>query len=162
ELFDHAQLFGLFKGSYEPTQQLTRMWRSFYIKDAPKRVRFFSNLPSYIPSRNFALALLHTVSGDGVLSLESVKANALALPDSRVKQALLTAIGEAGNDLSRARASLEAWFDSSMDRVSGWYKRESQWILMAIGLVLAVALNIDTLGVARDLTQNNLLRQAMV
>jgi hypothetical protein len=137
--------------------------------DAPKRLPFFTDLPAYIPSRNFALALMHVVagtgsggSGEGVLTLKSVEANTMLLPEGRLKQAMLVALGEAKGDLDRARTSLEAWFDGTMDRVSGWYKRETQWILFGIGLTTAVALNVDSLNIARNLASNNTLRQSLI
>ena len=51
-----------------------------------------------------------------------------------MQRAILLAIDTAEGDLQKAQANLEAWYDSTMDRVSGWYKRSTQWILFAIGL----------------------------
>src|ERR1700748_2112946 len=42
ELYQHGMINGLFKGDYKPTDQ--------------------SNLPSYIPARNFALAIMSIVA----------------------------------------------------------------------------------------------------
>lgn len=176
-LFDHPLLYGLFAGDYDPRTQLGGLVRDrlrIGSKDgvgergpAALRINLGSNLPAYIPSRNFALALLDVISSDGTrgagaLNLESVKATAMTLPDGRLRQAILVALAEGENDIDQVRTSLEAWFDGTMDRVSGWYKRETQWILLAVGLALAVALNIDSLGIARDLSINNTLRQAMI
>jgi hypothetical protein len=148
ELFDHPMLCGLFEGEYDPDEE-------------QKRLR--SILPSYIPSRNFALALLHSVAGGGAdateLNFEAVRANASTLPEGRLRQAVMVAVGEAENDLERARASLEAWFDSNMDRVSGWYKRKTQLILLGIGMVLAICLNVDLINVAQQLSSNTAVRQ---
>ncbi|WP_338664196.1 hypothetical protein VQH23_03330 [Pararoseomonas sp. SCSIO 73927] len=185
ELFDHPLLFGLFPGQYEPGKQLTgfkmrapasllRRLLSLTPKpdaQAPdQRLAYSSNLPNYIPSRNFALALMDLVSNSGSegkssaapLSLESIRAGAMALPEGTIRQAMVVALAEAGNDIDRARASIEAWFDGNMDRVSGWYKRETQWILLVIGLVIAAFLNVDALRIAHDLSVNNKLRQDVV
>ena len=67
---------------------------------------------------------------------------------------MLTAIDSAQGDLNKAQANIEAWFNSGMDRVSGWYKRKTQWILFWIGLALAVGLNINTLTIADHLYRN--------
>ena len=173
ELFDHPLLFGLFPGIYDPdalkkfilpSARATRAENG--AAQSPLRQPVCSNLPTYIPSRNFALALMHVVAGGdaqgGVLDLEGLKATALALPDGQIRKAMLTAVSEAGQDLGRVRTSLEAWFDSNMDRVSGWYKRETQWILLALGLLLAVALNIDSINIVGQLAANNKLRQDIV
>jgi len=172
EVFDHPLLSGLFEGTYEPDTQLKAAWRMFPSKGdsepkvGDKGLQWRSSLPSYIPSRNFALALLHTVAGSGKgeteLSLDTIKANAMALPEGRIREAVLVAVGEAGTSLDRARASLEAWFDSSMDRVSGWYKRQTQAMLLAIGLVLAIALNVDGIHVVRELSTNTASRQQVM
>ena len=39
-----------------------------------------------------------------------------------------------------------------MDRISGWYKRETQQILFWIGLALVVLLNVDTIAIVRHLS----------
>jgi hypothetical protein len=180
DLFSHPLLYGLFKGGYDPGSQLTAPWMTRLqsqlplignaaverLSSAERSLGWASSLPSYIPSRNFALALLHLVAGTendaGALTLERVKANVAALPEGRVRQALAVAVGEAEQDFDRARASLEAWFDSNMDRVSGWYKRQTQWILLSLGLVLAVLLNIDSLNVAHELATNTSARQQVM
>jgi len=46
------------------------------------------------------------------------------------------------------RKSLEAWYDDSMARVSGWYKHKTQVILLVIGAVVVLALNANTLTTA--------------
>lgn len=172
QLFDHPLLFGLFAGEYDPaklTGFLFNWRRGGSTQGAggkpvpPKRIGFFTNLPAYIPSGNFALALMHLTAGtDGMLTIESVKNGTMQLPEGRLRQAMLVALGEAQGDLDRARASLESWFDSTMDRVSGWYKRETSVILFAIGLVVAVVLNVDTLQIADTLASNNALRQQLI
>ena len=152
-LYEHPLVFGLFKGAYEPG-------------------RSRRNLPSYIPSASFAVALLDIAargpSGPGApaagapLSIDSLRAAVGRLPNAPVQRALLTAIDTAHGDLRRAQANVEAWFDSSMERVSGWYKRRTQMIIFAVGLALTVAVNADTLTVVESLVQDDSLRKAIV
>lgn len=78
-----------------------------------------------------------------------------------LQRALLVALDEA-DSLATARANVEAWFDSSMDRVSGWYKRRTQYWLIIIGVVTAVAMNIDSVRVINALSTNDTLRKAVV
>jgi hypothetical protein len=40
----------------------------------------------------------------------------------------------AGKDLVKVRAELEEWFDGAMDRVSGIYKRKTQWGVLVVAL----------------------------
>lgn len=79
-----------------------------------------------------------------------------------MQRAVLIALDQAKGDLEQARANLEAWYDSGMDRVSGWYRKNTQWILFAMGLVLAVALNIDTIRIARSLYEDEGMRAVVV
>ncbi len=64
-------------------------------------------------------------------------------------------IGEAGARFAEFRSRMERWYDESMDRVSGWYKRKLQLVLFAIGLVMAVGLNINVVTVATELWQDD-------
>lgn len=58
--------------------------------------------------------------------------------------------------------ALEGWFDKSMDRVSGWYKRRSQVVTVVIAVVVAVGLNVSALRVAEKLTTEPTVRAAVV
>jgi hypothetical protein len=49
-----------------------------------------------------------------------------------------------------------------MDRVSGWYKRSTSWIIFWIGLAVSLALNVNTITVADYLYRNDSARQALV
>ena len=64
--------------------------------------------------------------------------------------------------MAATRRSLEAWFDDGMDRVSGWYKRKTQFVLFAIGLVIAVGLNVDSIAIGRTLWISPALRSYSV
>jgi hypothetical protein len=46
---------------------------------------------------------------------------------------------------------ISAWFDASMDRLSGIYKRQTQWWSFCIALGLAALLNVDAIGLAQQL-----------
>jgi hypothetical protein len=127
--------------------------------------------PSYIPSRTFSLALWNIATTAGqegevattvTRNLRQIRTTVVALPHTKVRQALLTLIDEAGDDLDRARQNIERWYDDVMDRVSGWYKRRTQGILMVIGLLAAGFLNIDSITILRSLSQDTALRDSLV
>lgn len=133
------------------------------------------NLPSYVPTRNFALALIDKAA-KGDLHPENVTATApSALPavqqlrmtvegiaNTQVRTALLHAIDTAGGDMDRVQANVEHWFDSAMDRVSGWYKRRSQRIIFGLGLATALALNVNAIIVGQSLSNSDMVRHALV
>ena len=75
---------------------------------------------------------------------------------------MIWALDHAQGDLNSARANLEAWFNATMDRVSGRYKRRTQLVLFLIGLAVAVVLNIDAITVAQRLSQDKPLREAAI
>jgi len=134
-----------------------------------------STLPSYIPSANFAAALLDIVtrgadasaasaagSTSSRITLETVRRQISTIQNPPVQRALLVALDTAEGDLRKAQANIEAWYDSAMDRVSGWYKRKSQVILFALGLLVAVVGNVDTVKIARFLYADKPTRDALV
>jgi len=67
----------------------------------------------------------------------------------------------AGDDLSALQRGLETWFASGMDRVTGWYKRHTQLVLLLIGVALAFALNADTISIAEYLSLHPTARQTL-
>ncbi|MEM6742534.1 MAG: hypothetical protein AAF676_02205 [Pseudomonadota bacterium] len=62
---------------------------------------------------------------------------------------LSTGMGEAKAALDRRVEALEAEFNLTMDRVSGWYVRSTRVWLFAIGLALAIGANVDLLQYVR-------------
>jgi hypothetical protein len=131
-IYDHGLVNSLFRGSYST---------------APRR-----RLPSYIPSRNFALALLSIAKDPTV---------ATSLPQN-VRSALDTFEKAASNDPIELQKSVEDWYNSTMDRVSGWYKRRTQIFIFVLGAILAVYLNVDCIEYATRLSKDSSLRQSVV
>lgn len=164
-LFQHPLVFGLFQGNYTPgtaRDEHPNMWTSG------------KNLPSYIPASNFALALMDIVArgptdpgapqpaSTAPMSLALIRQGLAKIDNPPVQRALVAAMDSASGDLDRARANIESWYDSTMDRVSGWYKRSTQWALFWIALVLAAALNVNTITIADYLYRHTAERQAVI
>lgn len=168
QFYEHPIVSSLYRGSYEP-DKLTK--RFFTGADKWERMPFNNNLPAYIPARNFALALFDIAGrgkpdlaiADRILTFENVREGlSVRIEDPSIRRAVLIAMDGAKGDLDQARVNLEAWFDSSMDRVSGWYRKETQRILLVMGLITAISLNIDSLHVASTLYNNDALRSSIV
>jgi hypothetical protein len=90
----------------------------------------------------------------------------LTLTNPGLKQALDALIIEmkdlgdkTENQITTAKNSIEAWFNSSMDRLSGWYKRRAQVLSFLIGLTLALSFNIDSFQLATQLWRDPSVRQ---
>lgn len=159
KLYEHPLIFGLFSGDY---------------RNPKSRIGLGYNLPSYIPARSFATALMDlaargaatdAVSADPNgprVSLESIRANVANLQNPPLQRVLLSAIDTAQGDLNRVQANIEAWFDSAMDRISGAYKRSTQWIILVIAIGVTVGLNVNTLAIANFLFLNEEARTVLV
>ena len=100
--------------------------------------------PSYIPADTFAVALMNTKV------VQAYKNNPDAANNS-IPEALELLINNTKNDPTKVLATIEAWYNETMDRVSGWYKRRVQLIIFALGLVIAVGLNVDTISIITTL-----------
>jgi hypothetical protein len=141
-------------------------------RDVPGRPR----PPSYIPGDAFSTAALETVllkaaqlagarpgATPASPTFDSVRE---ALVQCRragyyLADALLPLVDAANGDLAAAKRNIEHWYDGTMDRVSGWYKRRTQWLLFGIGLVVAVLANVDTIQIITALSRSASLRGAV-
>jgi hypothetical protein len=92
----------------------------------------------------------------------------LSVTHPRLKQtlgALLSEITVAGvqadGTQQRARQNLEEWFNNSMDRLSGWYRRRAQTLAYVLAISLALIFNIDTLALATRLWQDPAVRNSV-
>src|SRR5262249_44754033 len=83
------------------------------------------------------------------------------LGSPHLARAMLVAADEAGDDLAQLRANLKTWLDNSLERVSGKYKRTTQYWLLGIGFVMALSLDVNSLAVARELWTNKPLRESV-
>jgi hypothetical protein len=122
-----------------------------------------TDLPSYVPARNFALALLETLhDGSQAPLFTQVERTISALPEGDLKRTLSLFLKNAGDDLGVFGNNIEHWFDDAMDRLSGIYKRISQYVMLVLGLLIAVALNVDSIRLSRTLWEEIGLRNAIV
>ena len=124
-------------------------------------------LPSYIPSRTFAAALLDLLpneeqKGKGFQAVEDLREAITNCGNDKIKGALLPLINAAGDDVEKAQRNIERWFDDAMDRVGGWFKRNAKRWLLCVAFVVCVALNADTIMVGKILWQDPERLAAMV
>jgi hypothetical protein len=64
--------------------------------------------------------------------------------------------------IAKARRNVEKWFDDSMERVSGVFKRESQTMALIIGFIIALVLNVDSINLTYYLWRDTSVRQTLV
>jgi hypothetical protein len=92
----------------------------------------------------------------------------LSVTHPRLKQtlnALLSEINVVGAQpegaQQRARENLEQWFNNSMDRLSGWYRRRAQTLAYALAISLALLFNLDSVALANKLWREPLVRNLL-
>lgn len=142
--------------------------------------------PSYIPSRTFALALMDLVLPPGGHKPQTAEELRLIVETSpapdRIKRVLALLIDEAerftaaGQKLrlegvldlekldtlfNQLQRQIEIWFNNSMERVSGWYRRRVQACTIAIAVIVSAALNVDSVMITRHLAQDSALRSVI-
>jgi len=137
---------------------------------------FGQGLPSYIPSKNFAIALLHVLEGKPIsqvtaaeATLASVRATVDHIKVPKLKDALLVLLDEtervekdADKQITVLTEQIETWFNDRMSRASGWYKRQAQLISLVLGIFVSGAFNASTFKVAERLWHDSGLRAAVV
>lgn len=121
--------------------------------------------PSYIPSPDFALAVIDSLlptDSTTERTLEGVRSEVMKLRNDNLRRALLLLIANAGGSMDKLQKSIEEWFDQAMERVSGWYKRQAQWITLGIAIVITAIANADTIAIANTLSTDAALREVIV
>ncbi|MDE1177028.1 MAG: hypothetical protein PW789_10540 [Edaphobacter sp.] len=124
---------------------------------APAKFRKELQPPAYIPSTTLALAILQ-VARDKGLKLDGAGGTA----EFRETEKLLSSLLHDCPEPARQRERIEKWFNDSMDRVSGWYKRKSHAWIWVFGIVLSLLLNADAITLSKRFWNDQALRDAVV
>jgi hypothetical protein len=190
QFYDHPLISGLFRGSYDPdalgnlpSYIPAHTFAAVLLDIARTSQRVVNTAPDGIPGLGLVdiplLGRTHASSGM-IVSEQKQPPDPLPAPDpsailrhailnadqlgEQPKRALLTLIDSAGGDVTEAIGKIERWYDSAMDRVSGWYKRHVQWMLLVLGLAIATLFNADTVAIfcslANDPVQRGVLLDA--
>jgi hypothetical protein len=107
--------------------------------------------PSYVSAKAFSDAIAEMLGEDGAID---------KLPKG-LKKRLDPLVRETKSDLVGIKAGLERWFDETMGRLEGAYKRWATMWLAIAGLVIAVAGNASAFDVAEKLWHDPVTRQAV-
>lgn len=128
-------------------------------------------LPSYIPSKTFAVALLDVLRGDNenakLLAGASVALGKLEGHDDLKRTLQLvfehaqSATNDAEEQLALVTAGIEDWFNDRMARASGWYKRKAHIVGLVLAFVVAGLSNSDSIHVVQQLWRDGALRDAI-
>jgi triacylglycerol lipase len=126
--------------------------------------------PSYLPSHTFAKVLLDLllgpVAGKPDATIHEIRQSIEERASERIAAALRPLTVRAAQSQQPVLAALEGqaarWFDDRMQRLSGNYKRRTQWAVLAAAAAVVLALNADTFMFARVLIRNDALRAEFV
>ncbi|MEZ5384786.1 MAG: hypothetical protein R3F13_04650 [Prosthecobacter sp.] len=131
------------------------------------------HFPSYLSSGQFGQVLMDILETKGTEAQaetrwEQMRTGISQLP-SNTRGALQALSREAERNLLPGQEPASVfqflagqWFDSMMDRSTGWYKRLTQAWNFGLGLALAVACNLNVIAITRALSTNDDLRAAFV
>lgn len=178
DFYEHPLIFALYRGDYTPGPESQRAIQAqahgaTNDEKKPRERVTGGDLPTYIPSALFSTALVDlmvrgpaTGKGDDAstrtITIDTLRAGIELIPSARVRRALVIALDDAKGDLEVARHNIEGWFDASMQRVSGWYKRRTHYWLLLIGALSTLALNVNTIAIAQHLARSKAARELIV
>ncbi|WP_413171858.1 hypothetical protein [Anabaena azotica] len=143
-------------------------------KNAEQKL-YSTSSPSYIDSKTFAIALINELQKgtspfgkiqELITILESPETQS-KIPKSLLDTLLILAnnakikIKNGENELLSFQKEIEIWFDSSMDRAAGVYKRNAQLVCFILGLFITLLLNLDTLYISQTLLNDSTLRTTL-
>ncbi len=124
--------------------------------------------PSYLASRSFAegvVEMLGDVRSPGTVMSPDDFANVPSGLQRRISS-LAKEAENLGTDANAKavmiKAGLEHWFDDTMARAEGAYKRWTKWWIFGIAIVIAVAANASVFHVADRLWHDPATRSAVV
>jgi hypothetical protein len=142
KVYSHALVRGLYRGVERKAEDFKR--------GVFGRIK----LPSYIPAGTFATALIDSIApgaSSAANPFAEVQTAIQKLPDSTTKKALLSLTLTAQGKLEDFQKNVEGWFNDSMDRASGWYKRQTKKILLVIAFAVTIAANADSVNMVKTL-----------
>jgi hypothetical protein len=170
--YSHPLVQGLIRPGHGPDPTVDPTATTRWFKKSP--------YPSYLPSRTFVAAITDLArEAEGKLkkidpnradvasaqvenASERLKASLAAIPNKRLSEAMLALYRSADEDVEGFKHAAEQWFDDSMERVSGWYRRKVQLLLAIFAVLVVGVLNADTLTTAKVLWRDDATRASVV
>lgn len=125
--------------------------------------------PAYISPQIFSQTMVHLLRGsvpehkgsDAQAIKAALTHNYLHLVPA-TREHLLQLFEDAGHNMAAFRANMEGWFNETMTRTSGWYRKQTQTWLLCIGISIAALFNVDSIAIARILMKDKNVRSQLV
>lgn len=160
KFFEQPQIYPLFVGDADGNGIVQR------IKDVltiPFTLRLFRpggkrppRMPSYLDASSFAKGVMGAVGTPPLPPTWTVQKEGAA-------PVLIASLMAQSNppDPAQIQKELEELYNATINRASGWYKRQADWMALLIGLVTAVSFNADAIHVGRQLWKDTELRESI-
>lgn len=123
--------------------------------------------PAYLTSDSFSSALVH-LCNDLASGAQNTQVQLLA-GIQKIKEInpetgkyLETLYKDANGDIIKFQELSEKWFNETMDRATGWYKKQTQKITLVVAFIVALTFNVDTIGIVKNLSTNPKLATEVV
>jgi hypothetical protein len=157
---------------FVPMKEREKVVRLFYNQPSIKYLgedKSFSK-PAYLQPHNFSNTIVQMLRGnsyDGSTNSEAeLIKNALDNNLLNINQETLSHLknlfADARQDAYSFRFRLEQWFEETMERANGWYKRQTQIILLVLGFFIACQFNVDSIAISKILLKDKKARDKMV
>jgi hypothetical protein len=126
--------------------------------------------PSYLHAHNFSQTVIHLLRGEEYdgrnlnesdLIFKAIQDNPLDINKQTLRN-LKHLFADARQDTYLFKNKLEDWYEETMERASGWYKKQTQFILVIIGFFIAYCFNVDSIAISKILMKDKKAREQMV
>jgi len=153
----------ILKSKFARTIGIVWIFEKLHVPQFIRRVA--QGRPSYLASKTFALVFADML-GNEYAQVKKKFALEIDLDKNLLKtmRYQFSDFAEKVNGESRPEGLVEIaeWFDGQMERVSGWYKRYTQKVLLLVAFIATILLNADTLMIANMLWNDSVVRDAVV
>jgi hypothetical protein len=118
----------------------------------------YTRLPPYLPAADVATALVDELLDS---PLPDQFAERIAAIGGSLGRSLSALWERAAADPQQFLVEVAGWYDAQMERVSGWYKRWTKRWIIAVGLLIAVLVGVNTVRIAESLYGSDTVREAV-
>lgn len=113
------------------------------------------DLPSYINPSLFVETLLDLLLPSTQrhnMTMEWIRGEIKATTsDSDINRILLILCDRCDGSIASFKQEIEYWFEASMQRATGWYKRKIQLLLFLVAVLITTSANLNTLEITNQL-----------
>ncbi|NET07587.1 MAG: hypothetical protein F6K16_23365 [Symploca sp. SIO2B6] len=126
--------------------------------------------PSYITSEIFSIAFLETIKNVASYTTDNLDIDSLInhinnsdLPDtlkenfSVLTKLTTSKVKEKEKQLEQLEKEISNWYDRSMERATGVYKRNAKAVALIVAFFIAIAANVDTVYIVKSLAQDKII-----